>query len=113
VHFLGYIASSRLQLSSCDFRRLSRCDCFDKTPVQHRFAAGTRKLIRAYRTTGRNQVVAHHDGKLLFNGVRKEESGLTEWVITVDSGTEWKALPINIVSIDFTFAAERRNDDPA
>ena len=74
--------------------------------LEHARAAGIRKLIGTYRPTERNQLVADHYGKLGFNKVREEESGLTEWDLEVDSTIDWEILPVNVVSTGFTIAAE-------
>jgi FkbH-like protein len=74
--------------------------------LEHARATGIRKLIGTYRPTERNQLVADHYGKLGFNKVREEESGLTEWDLLVDSTTDWEVLPMNVVSTGFAVAAE-------
>ena len=56
--------------------------------LEHARAAGICKLIGTYRPTERNQLVADHYGKLGFNKVREEESGLTEWELLVDRPTD-------------------------
>ena len=73
--------------------------------LEHARAAGIRRLIGTYRPTERNQLVADHYGKLGFNKVREEESGLTEWVLMVDSTTDWEVFPMNVVSSGFEIAA--------
>jgi predicted enzyme involved in methoxymalonyl-ACP biosynthesis len=74
--------------------------------LEHARAAGIRKLIGTYRPTERNRLVSDHYGKLGFNKVREEESGLTEWGLMVDSTTDWEVLPMNVVSTGFTIAVE-------
>ena len=74
--------------------------------LKHAHAAGIRKLIGTYRPTERNLLAADHYGKLGFIKVRTEESGLTEWILMVDNAKDREVLPINIVSTDFTVAAE-------
>jgi FkbH-like protein len=74
--------------------------------LEHARAAGIRKLIGTYRPTERNPLVADHYGKLGFNKVREEESGLTEWDLLVESATDREVLPMNVVSTGFTIVAE-------
>jgi hypothetical protein len=74
--------------------------------LEHARAAGIRKLIGIYRPTERNKLVVDHYGKLGFNKVREEESGLTEWELFVDPTTDWEASPMNVVTTGFTIAAE-------
>ena len=74
--------------------------------LEHARAAGIRKLIGTYRPTERNRLVADHYGKLGFNKVREEESGLTEWHLLVDNITDCEVLPMNIVSTGFAIDAE-------
>ncbi len=74
--------------------------------LEHARAAGIRKLIGSYRPTERNQLAADHYGKLGFNKVREEESGITEWDLLVDSRTDCEVLPMNVVSTGFTIVAE-------
>ena len=74
--------------------------------LEHARAAGIRKLIGTYRPTERNKLVVDHYGKLGFNKVREEESGLTEWELLVDSTTDWEVLPMKVVSTGFAIAAE-------
>jgi FkbH-like protein len=74
--------------------------------LEHARAAGIRRLIGAYRPTERNKLVVDHYGKLGFNKVREEESGLTEWEFLADCTTDWEVSPMNVVSTGFTIAAE-------
>jgi FkbH-like protein len=74
--------------------------------LDHARAAGIHKLIGTYRPTDRNRLVVDHYGKLGFNKVREEASGLTEWELLVDRITDFEALPMNVVSTGFVIAAE-------
>jgi FkbH-like protein len=74
--------------------------------LEHARAAGIRKLLGTYRPTNRNQLVADHYAKLGFSKVREHESGLTEWILMVDSKRDCEVLPMNVVSAAFTIATE-------
>ncbi len=74
--------------------------------LEHARAAGIYRLIGTYRPTGRNKLVVDHYPKLGFNKVREEEAGLTEWELLVESATDWKELPMKVVSTGFTIAVE-------
>jgi FkbH-like protein len=73
--------------------------------LRHARAAGVIKLTGTYKPTDRNKLVIDHYQKLGFTKTGEEESGLTQWELSV-AGDEPPSAPMKVISQGFIEAAE-------
>jgi FkbH-like protein len=74
--------------------------------LKHARSAGIGKLVGVFRPTERNSLVIDHYAKLGFTRVSEEESGLSRWVLDVETA-EPEGAPMKVVSLGFPSTAEK------